>query len=278
MGPEGSGRPGHVWVDGRLQPADAPHLSAFDRGFQLGDGVFETLRVRGGVPTELAEHTSRLRRSAEGLAIPLPPAVEATIARGIAELVEAEGLDGPEGDASIRITVSRGRILARGLLPPEPDIAPTIVIQAWPVVPAPPGHVERGLHLAVSAIRRDPENPLASLKTTSRADYVVARLVARREGADDALFLTTDGFLSEATTAARHDAIVAPRLGGAGRTGATGGLVDGRRSRGCPRGLPVEQRGRCPARHATGWRADRIGCARSLDDPRTDRPGGLHPR
>ena len=201
MGPEGPSRPGHVWLDGRLQAADAPHLSAFDRGFQLGDGVFETLRVRGGVPTELAEHTSRLRRSAEGLAIPLPPAVEATIARGIAELVEAEGLDGPEGDASIRITVSRGRILARGLLPPEPDIAPTIVIQAWPVVPAPPGHVERGLHLAVSAIRRDPENPLASLKTTSRADYVVARLEARREGADDALFLTTDGFLSEATTA-----------------------------------------------------------------------------
>jgi branched-chain amino acid aminotransferase len=201
MRSERSGRPAYVWVDGRLQPADAPHLSAFDRGFQLGDGVFETLRVRGGVPTELAEHTSRLRRSAEGLAIPLAPAIEATIARGIAELVAAERLDGPEGDASIRITVSRGRILARGLLPPEPDITPTIVIQAWAVVPAPPGHLERGLHLAVSAIRRDPENPLASLKTTSRADYVVARLEARREGADDALFLTTDGFLSEATTA-----------------------------------------------------------------------------
>jgi branched-chain amino acid aminotransferase len=39
------------------------------------------------------------------------------------------------------------------------------------------------------------------LKTTSRADYVYARLEARRAGADDALFLTVDGHLSEGTTA-----------------------------------------------------------------------------
>ena len=50
-------------------------------------------------------------------------------------------------------------------------------------------------------VRRDPQNPLATLKTTSRADYVYARLEARRAGADDALFLTIDGHLSEATSA-----------------------------------------------------------------------------
>ncbi len=50
-------------------------------------------------------------------------------------------------------------------------------------------------------VRRDPENPLASLKTTSRADYVYARVEARTAGADDALFLTIDGYLSEATSA-----------------------------------------------------------------------------
>ena len=59
-------RAGHVWVDGRLLPADGPHLSVFDRGFQLGDGIFETLRVRGAHPTELAEHIARLRGSAAG--------------------------------------------------------------------------------------------------------------------------------------------------------------------------------------------------------------------
>ena len=75
------------------------------------------------------------------------------------------------------------------------------MIQAWPVPPPPADHLERGLHLVASTVRRDPENPLAALKTTSRADYVFARLEARRAGADDALFLTIDGHLSEATSA-----------------------------------------------------------------------------
>ena len=60
---------GHVWVDGRLLPADGAHLSVFDRGFQLGDGIFETLRARAGRTTELPEHLARLRRSADGGAL-----------------------------------------------------------------------------------------------------------------------------------------------------------------------------------------------------------------
>ncbi len=190
----------HLWIDGRLEPADGRHLSAFDRGFQLGDGVFETLRARGGRPTELAEHLARLRRSAEGLDIELGATLEADIERGMAALLDADGLGGPSGDASVRITVSRGAIFGRGLLPAE-AAAPTIAIQAWPVPPTPVDHLERGLHLVTSAVRRDPASPLAALKTTSRADYVYARLEARRAGADDALFLTTDGRLSEATSA-----------------------------------------------------------------------------
>jgi branched-chain amino acid aminotransferase len=190
----------HVWIDGRIEPAHVPHISAFDRGFQLGDGVFETLRARGGRPTELPEHLARLRRSATGLDIDLGPSLERDIEAGIAALLAAEGLAGPTGDASVRITASRGAFAGRGLLPPEQP-RPTIVIQAWPVPPTPRDHLERGLHLAVSAVRRDPASPLAALKTTSRADYVYARLEARRAGADDALFLTTDGRLSEATSA-----------------------------------------------------------------------------
>ena len=97
--------------------------------------------------------------------------------------------------------MSRGPFRGRGLLPPDEIVAPTIAIQAWPVVPPPADHLERGLHLVASAVRRDPANPLVALKTTSRADYVYARLEARRAGADDALFLTIDGHLSEGTTA-----------------------------------------------------------------------------
>jgi branched-chain amino acid aminotransferase len=194
-------RPRHVWVDGVVLPADGPHLSVFDRGFQLGDGIFETLRARGGHATELAQHLSRLHRSAAGLELPLPDDVDTRLATGIADLLAAEELDGLDGDASIRITVSRGPFRARGVLPPDEGAAATIVIQAWPVTAAPASHLERGLHLVASRVRRDPQNPLAALKTTSRAEYVFARLEARRAGADDALFLTIDDHLSESTSA-----------------------------------------------------------------------------
>jgi branched-chain amino acid aminotransferase len=208
--------PGHVWIDGQLVAADAAHVSAFDRGFQLGDGVFETLRARAGHPTELEEHVARLERSAVGLAIGLPADIGPMLAAGIGALLVAEDLDGPSGDASVRITVSRGVFFGRGLLPPDEHPAPTIVIQAWSVPPVPPGHLEQGLHLASSSVRRDPENPLSALKTTSRADYVYARVEARTAGADDALFLTTDGYLSEATSAnlflVRGDELATPSL------------------------------------------------------------------
>lgn len=193
--------PRHVWIDGRLELAEGRHVSVFDRGFQLGDGVFETLRARSGRPTELDEHVTRLRRSADGLGIALPGGIAARLAAGIAELLAAEGLDGSDGDASVRITVTRGAFRGRGLLPPNEEVQATIAIQVWPVVPPPAGHLERGLHVVTSTVRRDPGNPLVALKTTSRADYVYARLEARRAGADDALFLTTDGLLSEGTTA-----------------------------------------------------------------------------
>jgi branched-chain amino acid aminotransferase len=173
----------------------------FDRGFQLGDGIFETLRVRGGRPTELAEHVARLRRSADGLGILLGDEIGRTLEHAIDDLLIAEGLGGPDGDASVRVTVSRGAVLGRGLLPPDEHPTPTVVVQAWPVPPTPAGHLEVGLHLVASAVRRDPESPLSALKTTSRADYVFARMEARAAGADDALFLTIDGYLSEATSA-----------------------------------------------------------------------------
>lgn len=193
--------PRHVWVDGAVRPADGPHLSVFDRGFQLGDGIFETLRARAGRVTELDAHVARLHRSGAGLDLALPDGVDRLLADGIAALLAAEGLDAVDADASIRITVSRGPYRTRGVLPPHEDVPVTIAIQAWPVEAAPAGHLERGLHLVTSSVRRDPANPLATLKTTSRAEYVYARLEARRAGADDALFLTIDDHLSESTSA-----------------------------------------------------------------------------
>lgn len=195
-----------IWLDGRLVPADRPHLSVTDRGFQLGDGIFETARARRGVVIELEEHLRRLHESAAAIALHLP-ADDAHLVAGIRELLAAEGLadDGrgdEPGDAAIRITASRGPLERRGLLPPGWEAAgATVAIQAWPYAPADPRLLERGVRAISSAIRRDPTSPLAGIKSTSRADYVFAKLEAERAGVDDALFLTIGGEISEGTTA-----------------------------------------------------------------------------
>jgi branched-chain amino acid aminotransferase len=201
---------GHsIWLDGELVDARGPHLNVTDRGFQLGDGLFETARARRGIVIELDEHLERLRAGCLALGLNLSVGDE-QIADGVSQLLVAEGLaglgdgasPGPVGDAALRITVSRGPLERRGLLPAGfEDLAATIVIQAWPYVPTAAAQLERGLRAVSSSIRRDPASPLAGVKTTSRADYVYARLEAAQAAADDALFLTLDGRLSEATAA-----------------------------------------------------------------------------
>lgn len=196
-----------IWLDGELVDAAAAHLRITDRGFQLGDGIFETARARRGVVIELDEHLGRLRQSAAALAIRLPYDDRAFV-DGIGALLAVEGLAGSgsddtaPGDAALRITVSRGPLERRGLLPAGfEDIVPTIAIQAWPYVSPGAEVLERGVRAITSTIRRDPGSPMAGIKSTSRADYVYAKLEAVRAGVDDALFLTTDGAISEGTTA-----------------------------------------------------------------------------
>ena len=194
-----------AWVDGSVVSADLPQLSVGDRGFLLGDGIFETLRARRGVAIDWDAHLARLHESAEALSIALPIADEA-LRRGIRELLAALGLDAPGpdvvGDAAVRITVTRGSTTARGILPIGwRTLASTIVIGAWPHEPPPAAVLGRGVHAIVSSIRRDPSSPLTGVKSTSRADHVYARIEAERAAVDDAIFLTLDGRLSETTTA-----------------------------------------------------------------------------
>jgi len=193
-------RPSTVWINGRLESAERALLTVTDRGFQVGDGIFETLLVVGGRVLELQLHASRLQTSAEVMAIPLPDDLVRRLGHAIAELCRANGLDGSGARVAVRVTVSRGAVDGRALLPPD-DVRPNLVLQAWQVDPPPPELLSRGLRLAISKVRRDPTSPLATVKTTSRAEFVYAQLEAHQRGADDALFLTTDGHLAEASSA-----------------------------------------------------------------------------
>ena len=198
----GESSPAPVWFNGRILSSAEPLLRVSDRGFQLGDGVFETLRARRAVPIELAEHLARLRESAAATALPVALSDEA-FAAAIHDLLLAAGLADPAdppGDAGVRITISRGPVDARNA-PADVAPEPTIVIQATPYAPPPARILEHGLRAVVSTVRHDPASPLAGVKSTSRADSIVARLQAQAAGADDAIYPTLDGSLTEGTTA-----------------------------------------------------------------------------
>ena len=176
-----------VWLNGRLVDDHAACISPSDRGFLLGDGVFETLRSYSGRLPTLRAHLERLGTGAGVLGIALPPLAE--LEQGATDLLAASGLD----DARMRITVTSGTGppgLARG------EARPTVLITAAPLR-EPSGTATA----VVPPWVHDERRPLAGVKTISRAESVIALAYARERGADEALFLNTAGNLCEATTA-----------------------------------------------------------------------------
>ncbi len=97
-----------VYLNGALVPASEARVSAFDRGFLMADGIFETFYITRGTPIECARHLARLARSADYMRLsPLPDAV--ALREAIGALLEANGLAGRDGaEASVRLTISRG--------------------------------------------------------------------------------------------------------------------------------------------------------------------------
>ena len=61
-----------VTVDGELHDPEAPLLHADDLAAVRGDGIFETLLLRDGVPCLLDAHFARLTQSAELMDLPAP--------------------------------------------------------------------------------------------------------------------------------------------------------------------------------------------------------------
>lgn len=177
-----------AWVDGEAVDPAAPHVSLLDRGFTLADGVFETLRLYGGIPFRADRHLARLRRGARVLRLPLPPSLDAMLHDAVAG-ARAAGLR----DASLRLTVTRG-VGAPGLAPP-PDAAPTTAIVVQRVHAAPPPT----LAVVIARARRNERSPLSEIKALAYTESVVALLEARAADADDAIFLDTEGHAAEAT-------------------------------------------------------------------------------
>jgi len=185
--PTRAGAPkGAVWVNGALVPPGEALLAADDRGFTLGDGLFETMRAYGGRVFRLRAHLERLRSSAARLGIPVPPDLEAAVRATLA----ASGLD----SAAVRLTVSRGPG-GDGLAPPEPA-RPTAVIAVRPYSPAERWYVD-GVRTVFARGRLNEHALTAGIKRLGYLDQVTAQAEARAGGADEALFLDTAGHLAE---------------------------------------------------------------------------------
>lgn len=167
-----------IWLNGRLVPEEAAVVSAQDRGFLLGDGLFETLAVRDGAPVDLDPHLARLTAGADALGIPFRFATE-PLRKEVASLLAANELD---GDGVLRITLSRGPG-ARGLRVPEPA-SPVLVLTVEPYVftEAAPRRV-----VVSTTSLRHPGAVTSRWKTLSYLDQVMALREAEARGFDDAL-------------------------------------------------------------------------------------------
>jgi branched-chain amino acid aminotransferase len=179
-----------VWLNGRLIPSDEARIDPSDRGFTLGDGVFETICAHDGMPLHLARHLVRLVEGARILGIPVPHS-ETALAMAIEDVLRANGLD----RAAVRMTLSRGPA-PRGVLPAD-DIRPTLLITVGTLPDAlPPARV-----IVAQGVRRNEFSPLSRIKSLNYLDSMLARREAAAAGADDALLLNTRGNLAEASAA-----------------------------------------------------------------------------
>jgi len=182
-----------VHLNGRLVEDGQALISAFDRGFLFGDGIFESMRVLSGRIFRLDRHLERLRRSALLIGLDLPDD-GAGIATAAIEVIRANGL----GDARLRVTVTRGPGRPGDYLDaPGP---PTVVVAAHPFAGLEAALHEKGVRVVLSKRPQVPAEVLdPAIKSISRLSSVLARREARDRGAFEALLRDADGHLTEGT-------------------------------------------------------------------------------
>lgn len=173
-----------------LDPRE-PALRVGELSAQRGDGIFESLGVVDGHPQEVGPHLARLAHSAKLCELPAPNLAQWRVA------IERVAAEAGAGENVLKLILSRGV---------EDGPAPT----AWITLATAPDNarartegvrvatLDRGYALDVPA--RAPWLLLGA-KTLSYAVNMAAIREARRRGADDAVFVSSDGFVLEAPTA-----------------------------------------------------------------------------
>lgn len=148
-----------------FSPDDAC-ISIFDRGFQFGDGLFETLPVVDGEAVMLDRHMARLCAGCETLGIPLDACIDAII-----NAIRQIAVNVPR--AALKVIVSRGQT-TRGYACPA-DISLNWVVSLsefpqWPTV-----YQLTGINICFCKTPASRNVALAGLKHLNRLENVLAR-------------------------------------------------------------------------------------------------------
>jgi len=172
-------------IDGK----DTDLIAADDRGLLYGDGLFETIAVRDGVPQLWSPHMMRLDRDCARLGI-TPPAQELLQS-------EAQALCAASGRAVLKIIITRGSG-GRGYRPSSQNIPRRILsLHPWPDYPA--QFWQQGVVVRLCDTRLG-ENPrLAGIKHLNRLEQVLARAEWDDAAIAEGLMLDSDDNLIEGT-------------------------------------------------------------------------------
>ena len=200
-----------VNVNGVVTDGDQAVVSVFDHGFLYGDGVYETLRTYNRQPFLLDRHLTRLRASADRLALEVPP-TDATLETRILETMHDVN---PGGEVTIRMLVTRG--VGELTYDPVACPRPTIVIIARPHTPIPDTILRDGISVVVaSVLRNHPRSVDPSIKSNNLLNNVLAMQEAIRQGAYEAILLNHRGELAECSQsnlfAVRDGVVLTPPL------------------------------------------------------------------
>jgi len=182
-----------VFLNGQFVPEEQALVSAFDRGFLYGDGLFEATRVFNGRLFRWGAHLERFERGAQFLGIRMPYSA-AQLGEFARELIAKNSVS----DSLLRLTLSRG-VGPRGYSPRGAD-HPTLVMSLHAMPAASPARPV-GWKLHTSSFHLPAGEALAQFKNCNKLAQALARAEAEAAGADEALLLNTRGHVVEASCA-----------------------------------------------------------------------------
>lgn len=172
-----------AFFNGEFLPLEEVRVSPLDRGYLLGDGVYEVVPVYGGRLFCIEEHMDRLGRSLAAIEL-RDPFIRTRWLGMLEELVERNG----GGERSVYFQVTRGVAPRNHAFPAGAD--PVVFAMTKPA-PA------RVMPTPVSAITRvDNRWDRCDIKSIALLPNVLLRQQAVAAGAAEAILLK-DGFLTE---------------------------------------------------------------------------------